>query len=93
MRVSRIHQYSPTPISAFERLWHVHPLRGEYHDLALCRLLPGSGDGAGTEFRDKFTQRLRTSGVRYDYRAAGVYQMAADCGRYVSRPDKPYFHS
>ena len=28
MRVSRIHQYSSTPINAFERLRHVHPLRG-----------------------------------------------------------------
>ena len=46
-----------------------------------------------TEFRDEFTQRFRTSGVGYDYRVAGVHQMAADCGRYVSRTYKSYFHS
>ena len=28
MRVSRINQYSSTPINAFERLRHVHPFRG-----------------------------------------------------------------
>jgi hypothetical protein len=55
--------------------------------------LLGPRDGARTEFRDEFTQRFRTSGVRYDYRATGVYQMTADCGRYGSRPYKPYFHS
>jgi hypothetical protein len=54
--------------------------------------LLGPRDGVRTEFRDEFTQRFRTSGVGYDDRAAGVYQMAADGGRYVSRTYKSYFH-
>jgi hypothetical protein len=81
MRVSRIYQYSSTPINAFERLRHVHPFRGWNYDIALCCLLFAPRDGARTEIRDEFTQRFRTSGVGYDDRAAGVYQMAADCGR------------
>jgi hypothetical protein len=92
MRVSRIYQYSPTPINAFERLGHIHPLRGKNHNIALCCVLLGPREGARTKFRDEFAQRFRTSGVGYDDRATGIYQMAADCGRYISRPDKSYFH-
>ena len=87
MRVSRIHEYSSTPIKCLRAPEPRSPtswLESRYRT---------PREGARTEFRDEFTQRFRTSGVGYDYRATGVYQMAADCGRYVSRTDKSYFHS
>ena len=77
MRVSRIDQDSAAPINPFQRLRDVHPICSKNNDVALGRLLFRASDGAWAKISDKFSQRLRTSGVGCDYGVTGVNQMAA----------------
>jgi hypothetical protein len=53
----------------------------------------GPRAGARAQFSDEFAQRLRASGVGYDYGMTRIYQMAADCARYVAGAYKSYFHN
>ena len=83
MRVSRIDQNSATPIDAFQRFAHFHPMYSENNHVALSRLLPGPRKGARTEISDEISQCLRTSGIGYNYGVARVYQVTAECACYV----------
>jgi hypothetical protein len=65
---------------------------GKNDDVALGSLLFRSGDCARTEISDKISQRLRTSGIGYNYGVTSIYQMAAEGTRYVAGTYKPYFH-
>src|SRR5580658_7346203 len=93
MRVSRIDQNSATPIDAFQRFAHVHPMYSENNDVALGRLFLGPRDGAGTKISDKISQCLRTSGIRYNYGVTRVYQVTAKRACYVPGSQKTYFHN
>jgi hypothetical protein len=93
VRVSRIDQDPATPIDTLQRLVHVHPMYSENNHVALGRLLLGPRDGARTEISDKISQRLRTSGIRYNYGVTSVYQVTAECACYVPGAQKTYFHN
>jgi hypothetical protein len=92
MCVRRIDQDAASPINALESVSHTDPMCGKNDDVALGSLLFRSGDCARTEISDKISQRLRTSGIGYNYGVTSIYQMAAEGTRYVAGTYKPYFH-
>ena len=53
-------------------------------DLTIGSLLFRSGDCVGTEINDKNSQRLRISGIRYDYGATSSDEMTTKRTRYSS---------
>ena len=91
MRVRRIDQNSATPIDAFQRFRHVHPMYSENNDVARGRLLPGPCDGARTMFSHKICQCLRTPGIRYKDGMTSGDQMAAESACYGTASIKPAF--
>jgi hypothetical protein len=64
----------------------------ENNHVALGRLFPGPRNGAGTKISDKISQCLRTSGIRYNYGVARVYQVTAKRACNVPGSYKSYFH-
>src|SRR5580698_6238028 len=92
VRVSCIDQNSATPIDTFERFTYVHPMYSENNDVAPGRLLPGPRDGARTEIGNKNSQRLRTSGIGYNYGMTSGYQVTTKRAGYGTGAYKPYFH-
>jgi hypothetical protein len=72
---------------------NVYPFRSENNDFALRCLFFGPRGGIWTKIGHEITQRLRASGVGYDYGMTGVYQMAAERASYVTRTYKSYFHN
>jgi hypothetical protein len=64
----------------------------ENNDVAFGCLLLRPGHGTWTEISDKISQRLRASGIGYNYGVTSIYQMAAKRACYVPGTYKPYLH-
>src|SRR5580693_8743483 len=92
MCVRSIDQDAASPINVLESVSYSAPMYGENDDVALGCLLLRAGNGAWTEISDKISQRLRTSGIRYNDAVTSVDQVTAERTCYVPRAYKSYFH-
>jgi hypothetical protein len=87
-----IDQDTVLPVNTLEGISYLNPKRGKNDDIALGSLLFRSGNCALTEICDKISQRIRTSGIRYDYSVTSGWQMMAESSGYVAGAYKSYFH-
>jgi len=79
------------PINAFQGLGYFDPADSENDDVALGRLLLGTGGGARTKIGDKIGQRLWAPGIGDDDGMTGGDQMAAESTRHVAGTDESHF--